>query len=197
MKRVCVYAASRSGARPEFLVAAQDLGTALVASGLDLVYGGSRNGLMGAVADAVLAGGGRVTGVMPSGLFAKEVVHEGLTEFLEVRDMHERKATMNRLADAFIALPGGVGTLEEVLEAVCWSQLGIHKKPVGLLSTQGYYAPLLQMLDHALLSGFVTAEHRALWLADEDPHTLLALLRRDTEDGKPSQPKLFRVPTVL
>jgi len=178
MKRVCVYAASRSGTRPEFLVAAHDLGAALVASGLDLVYGGSRNGLMGAVADAVLAGGGRVTGVMPSGLFSKEVVHEGLTEFLEVRDMHERKATMNRLADAFIALPGGVGTLEEVLEAVCWSQLGLHQKPVGLLSTEGYYTPLLQMLDHALLSGFVTVEHRALWLAAEDPQTLLAMLRR-------------------
>lgn len=177
MKRVCVYAGSSPGTDAAYRSAARDLGSALARAELELVYGGSRHGLMGEVAGAVLSAGGRVTGVMPKGLFDKEVVHTGVTTFIEVESMHERKAMMIQLSDAFIALPGGVGTLEEVLEAVCWAQLGLHRKPVGLLSVQGYYDPLLQMIDQAVHAGFVREEQRALWLSSGDASTLLWMLQ--------------------
>lgn len=128
MKKICVYAGSNLGAQPEFQAHARQLGEEIVKNGFELIYGGSRIGLMGEVADTVLTLGGTVTGVMPKGLFAGEIVHTGLSELIEVEDMHQRKATMNGLADGFIALPGGYGTFEELFEALCWAQIGIHKK---------------------------------------------------------------------
>ncbi|GIQ62655.1 hypothetical protein PACILC2_12230 [Paenibacillus cisolokensis] len=138
MKRICVFAGSNAGASPAYAEAAEALGAELAARGIELIYGGSRIGLMGRVADAALRGGGKVTGIMPRGLFAGEMIHTGLTEFREVADMHERKALMSELADAFVALPGGLGTFEELFEALSWSQLGIHRKPVGLLNVNRF-----------------------------------------------------------
>lgn len=177
MKRVCVFAGSTMGDKPAYRQSARALGEALAKAGMELVYGGSGRGLMGEVAGAVLDAGGRVTGVMPKGLFAREVAHQGLTSFVEVADMHERKATMARLSDGFIALPGGVGTFDELFETVCWAQLGIHRKPVGLLNVEGYYEPLLALIDHAVKSGFVQQSHRALWLCAPDGQSLLAKMQ--------------------
>lgn len=182
MKRVCVFAGSTLGDKPSYQVSARQLGEALARSQTELIYGGSSRGLMGEVASAVLAAGGRVTGVMPTSLFAREVAHPDLSVFLEVSDMHERKATMAKLADGFIALPGGVGTFDELFETVCFAQLGIHRKPIGLLNVEGYYDPLLALIDHAVQSGFVQGEHRSLWLAADDPATLLTQMRRQTKE---------------
>lgn len=177
MKNVCVFAGSTMGDNPAYRLSARELGRELVRCELGLVYGGSQHGLMGEVADAVLQAGGRVTGVMPVGLFSREVAHAGLTELIEVDTMHERKAMMSHLADAFIALPGGVGTFDELFEAICWAQLGIHRKPVGLLSVAGYYAPLLTLVDHAMQAGFVQPANRSLWLCAADAATLLDQMR--------------------
>jgi uncharacterized protein (TIGR00730 family) len=147
MKRICVFAGSSAGVRPEYLRAAADLGTVLAARGIELVYGGARVGMMGAVAGAVLAGGGRVTGVIPQALVEKEVAHDGLTELRVVTSMHQRKALMADLSDAFIALPGGWGTLDEMFEILTWAQLGLHRKPCGLLNVSGYFDRLLAFLD--------------------------------------------------
>jgi len=144
-----------------------------VRRGLGLVYGGGRVGLMGVVADAVLAAGGEAIGVLPRALATKELAHDGLSAMHVVGSMHERKALMADLSDAFVALPGGLGTLEELCEIVTWAQLGIHRKPCGLLDVEGYYQPLLEMLDHAVGEGFVRPEHRGLVLADSDPEKLL------------------------
>jgi uncharacterized protein (TIGR00730 family) len=174
MRRICVYCGSSPGALPAYLEAAQALARALAARGIELVYGGGRVGLMGALADAVLGGGGRVIGVIPRALWDREVGHTGLTELRLVGSMHERKLLMADLADGFIALPGGMGTLEEFCEILTWSQLGLHQKPCGLLNIAGYYAPLLAFLDQMVDQGFLRPEYRALSLDDTDPDALLA-----------------------
>jgi uncharacterized protein (TIGR00730 family) len=165
MKRICVFCGSSFGARPAYREAAVEVGTTLARKGLGLVYGGGNIGLMGALADATLAAGGEAIGVIPRALVAKEVAHRGLTELRVVETMHERKALMASLADAFLALPGGYGTLEEFIEAVTWSQLGIHRKPCGLLNVEGYFDPLLEFFDRAVAERFFRPENRALVLS--------------------------------
>jgi uncharacterized protein (TIGR00730 family) len=159
---ICVYCGSRSGQSPAYEQAAADVGSALARHGLGLVYGGGNVGLMGVLADAVLAGGGRVVGVIPERLERRDVAHRGLHELIVVEDMHQRKAAMAARAAAFVALPGGFGTLEELFEAVAWSQLGYHDKPVAVLNTLGYYDHLLAFLDHATDQHFLHAHHRPL-----------------------------------
>ncbi len=173
MRRVCVYAGSNAGTRPEYAEAAELLAAALVRRGLGIVYGGGNVGLMGVLADTALEAGGEVIGVIPEALLAREVGHRDVTELRVVSSMHERKAMMADLADGFIALPGGVGTLEELIEVVTWSQLGLHAKPCGLLDTEGFYRGLLDFLDHAVGEGFIREEHRAMLLVDDDPDRLL------------------------
>jgi uncharacterized protein (TIGR00730 family) len=176
MRRVCVFCGSSHGVRPADSDAARSLGQALVARGLGLVYGGGKVGLMGVVADAVLAAGGDVVGVIPHALMAREIGHAGLTTMHVVDSMHERKALMADAADAFIALPGGVGTFEELFEAITWTQLGLHAKPCGLLNVDGFYDDLLRFLDHAWTEGFIKPETRAIVKASADPAQLLDLL---------------------
>ena len=178
--RVCVFAGSSAGARPDYRVAAGNLGTLMAARRIDLVYGGARVGLMGAVADAVLAGGGRVTGVIPKALVDKEVVHTGLTDLRIVASMHQRKALMVDLSDAFIALPGGWGTLDEMFEILTWAQLGLHRKPCGLLNVQKYFDRLLAFLDHTIEQGFVRSEYGSLLSTSDDPAALLDALHTQT-----------------
>ena len=177
LRTVCVYAGSAKGERPAYAEAAQQLGRLLAQQGLGLVYGGGRVGLMGVIADAVLEAGGHVVGVIPKGLATRELAHTGLNELLVVESMHERKARMADLADAFVALPGGYGTLEELVEILTWAQLGIHHKPCGLLNVAGYYDRLLSMLAHAEDEGFLRAVHRTLLLSADTPHELLERLR--------------------
>jgi uncharacterized protein (TIGR00730 family) len=178
MRRLCVYAGASAGEDPIYARAARELGELLAASGIGLVYGGASIGLMGAVADAVLAAGGEAIGVIPTGLARREVAHGGLTELRTVDSMHDRKATMSELSDAFLALPGGLGTLDELLEAATWSQLGIHAKPCGLLNVAGYWDSLLAQLDRAAADGFLRADHRSVLLVESDAATLLEQLRR-------------------
>ena len=180
MTRVCVFAGSSSGSRPEYRTAAEELGRELAARGIELVYGGAHVGLMGAVADAVLAGGGRATGVIPNALVEKEVAHRGLTDLRIVTSMHQRKALMADLSDAFVALPGGWGTLDEMFEILTWAQLGLHRKPCGLLNVQGYFDRLLAFLDHTVEQGFVRREYGALLAVSDGPSTLLDALRAQT-----------------
>jgi uncharacterized protein (TIGR00730 family) len=177
MRSVCVFCGSSSGARPEYREQAEALGRELAGRGLRLVYGGAHVGLMGAVADATLAAGGEVVGVIPQGLVRHEIQHTGLTELLIVASMHERKAEMAARSDAFIALPGGVGTLEELCEALTWTQLGIHHKPCGILNVLGFFDPLLALLDRAADEEFLRAEHRALLHVGASPPELLDRLR--------------------
>ncbi|MFS0553274.1 TIGR00730 family Rossman fold protein [Brevibacillus sp. 179-C9.3 HS] len=184
MKRICVYAGSNPGANPLFEQYAQELGKELVSRGLDLVYGGSSMGLMGRVANAVLEGNGKAIGVMPTGLFRGEIVHTGLTEMHEVLTMHERKAKMIDLSDGFIALPGGLGTFEEIFEVVSWGQIGIHQKPIGLLNVDGYYTPLMEMVEHATTAGFIPAMQGELILCESDPAILLDRMRDYTPPVK-------------
>jgi len=173
VKRLCVFCGSAAGRRAVYADAARALATALLHRGLGLVYGGGSIGLMGILADAVLAEGGEVIGVLPRGLARKEYAHDRLTELHLVDSMHERKALMASLADGFIALPGGLGTLEEVLEVLTWAQLGIHRKPVGLVDVEGYWGGLLALLRHAVGEGFVRPEYAALLLVDPTPAALL------------------------
>jgi uncharacterized protein (TIGR00730 family) len=172
-RRLCVFCGSSAGHRPAYRQAAEQLGRVLVKRGIELVYGGGNIGLMGVLADTVLARGGKVTGVIPDSLMAREVGHRGLTELRIVNSMHERKALMSDLSDGFIALPGGFGTLEEFCEVVTWSQLGLQSKPCGLLNVESYYAPLLELFDQAVREGFLSKENRGLVLDDEDPARLL------------------------
>ncbi len=174
MQRVCVFCGSNEGARPEYLAPATELGKQLAATNIGLVYGGAGVGLMGAVADAVLAAGGEVTGVMPRSLVEREVAHSKLRDLRVVGSMHERKALMAELADAFIALPGGLGTLEEFFEVWTWAQLGEHTKPLGMLNVAGYYDPLLVFFDHLVNRRFVRPEHRAMVLVEQDGALLLS-----------------------
>jgi uncharacterized protein (TIGR00730 family) len=173
MHRICVFSGSNLGVRPEYQRVAYALGQELVSRGLGLVYGGASVGLMGVVADAVLAAGGEVIGVLPRGLFRREVPHRHLTELREVGSMHERKALMADLADGFIALPGGYGTFDELFEIITWAQLGLHSKPIGLLDVADYFAPLLALIAHAAKEGFIPPTHTKLLLQAEDPITLL------------------------
>jgi uncharacterized protein (TIGR00730 family) len=173
MRRVCIYCGSSSGQNPIYTDAARALATRLVDRGLGLVYGGGHVGLMGVIADAVLAAGGEVIGVIPQRLVDAEVAHLGLTSLEVVDSMHQRKARMAELSDAFIALPGGFGTLDELFEILTWAQLGLHGKPCGLLDVGGYFAPLVQWVDHAVAEGFVRPRHRELLMLDEDADRLL------------------------
>jgi len=173
MKRLCVFTGSSSGSRIEYAGAARELGQALVRRDVGLVYGGARVGLMGVLADAVLAGQGHVTGVIPEALLAREVAHEGLSDLRVVASMHERKAVMASLADGFMALPGGWGTLEELFEVLTWAQLGLHRKPCGLLNVRGYFDGLLSFMEHSIDEGFVRREHHAMVIVSSSPDALL------------------------
>jgi uncharacterized protein (TIGR00730 family) len=178
LRSVCVFCGSSSGIGDGWAATARSLGTLLAARGIDLVYGGGQVGLMGEVADAALAGGGRVVGVIPVGLFTREVAHRGLTELHEVASMHERKALMYDRADAFIALPGGFGTLDELAEVLTWTQLGLHAKPAVLLDVEGFWDPLVSLLDGMAASGFLRPENRALVEVQPTPEGALAHLER-------------------
>jgi hypothetical protein len=170
---ICVYCGSRFGNSPAFLAAAQALGREIAQRGWRMVYGGGNVGLMGATADAAMSAGAEVVGVIPERLLNREVGHRGLTDLRVVASMHERKALMEELSDAFVAAPGGVGTLEELVEVLTWAQLGIHTKPVALLDTAGYWSPLVAWLDHAVTERFLRREHRDMLLRSEDPERLL------------------------
>jgi hypothetical protein len=173
MKQVCVFCGSRSGHQAVHLAAAVALGQALARRGLGLVYGGAASGLMGALADAALQGGARVTGVMPTGLVDRECAHRGLSELIITPDMHTRKARMSELADAFLALPGGLGTLDELFEILTWAQLGLHHKPVGLLNSGGYWDGLRSFLDQGRAEGFIAGASLELLHCDGDPEAIL------------------------
>ncbi|MCE8016831.1 TIGR00730 family Rossman fold protein [Halomonas sp. MCCC 1A17488] len=182
MSRFCVYLGSRDGRDPAFVEATRALGRELAARGHGLVYGGARIGLMGELANAVLEGGGDVIGVMPDHLVEREQAHERLPTLIRVNNMHERKASMAAHADAFIALPGGIGTLEELFEAWTWQYLGLHDKPIGVLDTAGFYSPLLAFLDSTVEHGFLNARTRSCLVDAEEPTALLdALEARLTE----------------
>jgi len=178
MKRVCVFCGSRNGTRDQYVAAARRTGEALARRGIGLVYGGGGIGLMGVLADAAVSAGGDVIGVIPKALMAREVAHRALPDLRVVASMHERKALMAELADAFVALPGGFGTLEEFCEALTWAQLGIHRKPCGLLNVEGFFDPLLSLFDHAVRERFVSPDHRSLVVVEEDPERLLDALSR-------------------
>lgn len=176
MARICVYLGSREGRSPAFMKQARELGKLMAERGHTLVYGGARIGLMGALADAALEAGGEVIGVMPDHLVEREQAHFGLTELIRVANMHERKATMAAHADAFVALPGGIGTFEELFEVWTWGYLGLHEKPLALLDTDGFYAPLLGFLDNTVEQGFLAQATRAMLLDAESPASLIQQL---------------------
>jgi uncharacterized protein (TIGR00730 family) len=180
MKRICVYCGSSPGNNPAYAAAARELAGVLVRHELELVYGGADKGLMGVIADAVLEQGGRVHGVIPQMLIEKEIVHQGLTDLHVVTSMHERKTMMAALSDGFIAMPGGFGTLEEIIEIVTWGQLRFHDKPCGLLNTDGYFDRLVGHLEHANAEGFLRDENRDMLLVEADPVALLQRLERYT-----------------
>jgi uncharacterized protein (TIGR00730 family) len=173
MKRLCVYCGSNKGNKPVYADAAKQLTGELLERRIELVYGGSSSGIMGILADSMLAGGGTVTGVIPRALVDKEIAHKGLTELHVVETMHERKALMVQLSDGFIAMPGGFGTLEEIIEVLTWGQLQFHTKPCGLLNVNGYFDDLLRYLDGATASGFLRPQHRAMLLVADKPTGLL------------------------
>ena len=173
IKKVCVYCGSGPGAGEAYLKGARELGEELLRREIELVYGGASIGLMGELANTVLHGGGKVTGVMPVGLFRREVPHHDLTEMIEVSTMHERKAIMAGLADAFIAMPGGLGTAEELFEILTWSQLKIHSKPCGILNTAGYYNKLSEFLTHAVNQQFIRTQHESMIVWSDAPAGLL------------------------
>jgi uncharacterized protein (TIGR00730 family) len=178
VRRLGVFCGSSPGARPAYGDAAEELGRLLVAEGIGLVYGGAHVGLMGRLADAVLDEGGEAIGVMPEALVAKEIGHTGLTDLRVVGSMHERKALMADLADAFVALPGGLGTVEELFEIYTWAQLGMHRKPCALLDVEGYYEGIARFLAHAVEERFLREEHRAMLIVEREPRTLLERLNR-------------------
>ncbi len=183
MKRICVFCGASPGNDPRHSEAARALGQAIAARGLELVYGGGSVGLMGMLADAALAGGARVTGVIPQVLQIRELAHRGLSDLRVVGSMHERKALMAELSDGFIALPGGMGTLEELSEVLTWAQLGLHQRPVGLLDAGGYYRPLIAFFDQAVAAGFLRPSHRALLQVADAPAPLLDRLAAWAPEG--------------
>ena len=178
MRRVCVFCGSSVGRQSVYQDAATAMGSLLASRGIGLVYGGGNVGLMGVIADAVLAGGGEVIGVIPRSLADREIAHTGVTDLRVVDSMHARKAMMADLSDAFIAMPGGVGTFEEFFEAVTWTQLGVHRKPCGLLNTAGFYTPLAAFIDQAVTEGFIKPVHRASIVVDDHPERLLDSLAK-------------------
>jgi uncharacterized protein (TIGR00730 family) len=185
VKRICVFCGSNNGAKPAYAQAAREMGTALAKRKLGLVYGGAKVGLMGAVADAALAAGAEVVGVIPEVIVAKEVAHQGLTQLRRVGSMHERKQQMADLSDGFIAMPGGIGTFEEFCEILTWRHLGMHGKPCGLLNTEGYYDGFLEFLDKALAEGFMPQSTRSAVLVADNPEALLSLF--ETHRAAPVQ----------
>ena len=186
LRTVCVFCAANPGTHPVYVERAAEMGRWLASSKRRIVYGGGRTGLMGALADAALLAGGEVIGIMPRHLVDREVAHTELTELRVVASMHERKALIAELSDGFLAMPGGLGTLEELFEIWTWGQLGLHRKPYGLFQVEGFYTPLLTFLDHAVSTGFIRAENRALLLVDDDP---AALIRRMEEVHIPAVPR--------
>lgn len=177
---MCVFSGSSTGRDPRHRDRAIALGGLLAEEGISVVYGGGSVGLMGVLADAVLARGGEVEGVLPAGLFEREIAHEGLTRMHVVATMHERKALMYELSDGFVTLPGGLGTLDELLEVCTWAQLGLHDKPIGLLDDSGYFSDLLRFLDGAVAQRFLRPEHRDRLLHERDPVALLERMRAFT-----------------
>ena len=186
LKRVCVFCGSSTGLRDAHRDAVQRLGQEIAARGIELVFGGGRTGLMGVVADAALAAGGRVIGVIPHAMIARELAHDGLQDLRVVASMHERKAMMAELSDAFIAAPGGFGTFEELCEAITWTQLGLHRKRCGLLNVEQFYDPLLQLVERAVEDGFIRPDSTQIIVSERDPAALLSRL---------SEP--FRVPAAV
>ena len=174
---ICVYAGSQSGARDAYRLATERLAALLAGEGIGVVYGGGKVGLMGTLADAALAAGGHVTGIIPAALRDRELAHQGLPDLRVVGSMHERKALMAELSDAFVAVPGGIGTLEELVEVFTWSQLGLHAKPVALLNVEGYYEGLIDFLDHTVDEGFLRPRTREMLVVGSQPDELLELLR--------------------
>lgn len=193
MQRVCVFCGASSGRLPEYVRAARAFGAAAAARGLGIVYGGGRVGLMGALADAALAGGGEVIGVIPQELVERELAHGGLSELRVVGSLHERKALMAELSDGFVALPGGFGTLDELLEQLTWSQLGLHEKPVGLFDVEEYWRPLIALARHAAEEGFVRESDLGAIAVGTEPEGLLDALERLTRQARP-RPKWSRPP---
>ncbi|WNG18389.1 TIGR00730 family Rossman fold protein [Cystobacter fuscus] len=190
IRSICVFCGSRVGARPEYLEAARALGTELGRRGLTLVYGGTSVGLMGAMADAVLAEGGQVVGVLPHLLQSREIAHKNLTELHLVDSMHTRKAMMAERADAFIAMPGGVGTFEELFEITTWAQLGLHHKPIGLLNVADFYGPLLALMRRAVEEGFIPETRAQPFVHDASPAALLETLLKAAQPLTPATPVL-------
>ncbi|MCT2583199.1 LOG family protein [Actinophytocola gossypii] len=186
--RVCVFCGSSAGKGSGYLAAAEDVGRTLTAAGVGLVYGGAGVGTMGAVADAAVAAGGEVIGVIPQSLVDREIAHPGLSELHVVADLHERKAKMASLSDAFLALPGGAGTLEELFEVFTWAQLGLHAKPIALLDVGGFYRPVLEMLDHMAAEGFLRPEYRDMLIVETAVERVLDRYK----DYSPSRPKWAR-----
>ena len=182
LRRLCVFCGSSIGKRAAFQQAARELGSLLAADSTELIYGGGNCGLMGVLADEVLKNGGRVTGVIPESLMGKELAHLQLTELHVVADMHERKALMSSLADGFIALPGGFGTFEELFEVITWGQLGLQQKPIGLVNVEGFFDPVLELMDHAIREGFVRPEQRQLLVSSPSPKELLQMIRVETPE---------------
>jgi uncharacterized protein (TIGR00730 family) len=191
--RICVFCGSSAGASPVYRDAAATLGAALARGGRRVVFGGGRVGLMGVLADAALTAGGEVVGVIPQHLVDREVAHRSLTQLHVVKSMHERKAMMAELSDAFVVLPGGIGTLEEFFEVWTWGQLGLHQKPYGLLNAGGFFDPLLTFLDHAVAARFIRPEHRALLVVENRVERLLARL---DEQSTPALPKWIDQETI-
>src|SRR5215510_3261700 len=176
MRRICIFCGSSTGTRSEYAETARAMGQALLRRGIGLVYGGGCVGLMGIVADAVMGGGGEVVGVIPEALVTRELAHGDITQLIVVHSMHERKAKMAELSDAFIAMPGGYGTFEEFCEIITWAQLGLHRKPCGLLNVDRYYDPLLMLFDRAVAEGFLRAANRQIVIQESDPQRLLNLI---------------------
>jgi uncharacterized protein (TIGR00730 family) len=180
MNRVCVFCGTNTGARPEYGAAARELGQILAEQGVELVYGGASVGIMGELADSVHEHGGHVTGIIPQQLMEKEAAHTGIANLIVVASMHQRKSQMADMSDGFIALPGGIGTLEGFFEILTWSQLGIHAKPSGILNVSGYFDGLTRFLDHAVKEGFLTSEHRGAIIMETDPRRLLERMQAYT-----------------
>ncbi len=173
LQKICVYCGSSPGRKKEYIEGAEKLGYILVQRNIELVYGGASVGVMGSLANAVLQNGGKVTGIIPEDLVQKEVAHNGLTELQVVSSMHERKAAMADISDGFIALPGGLGTMEELFEMLTWAQLGFHRKPIGMLNISGYYNHLSAFLNHTVEEQFVKKNHRSMLMVKKDPEELL------------------------
>ena len=200
VSRVCVFAGTQLGVNPAYRDSARALGRALVARGVEVVYGGAASGLMGTLADAVLDAGGRIVGVIPRDLLPREIPHQGLSDLRIVDSMHQRKALMAALAHQFVALPGGFGTCEELFEILTWGQIGIHDKRCGVLNVEGYYDGVLQWLDHAVEQRFLEPEHRSMLIVDTQVERLLDRLADDTppridpwaDDAAPLSPRALR-----